>query len=542
MDQTFLINLEAEFDENRYPADFSADYEAMECLAYHGAGETLLVKDRKTGEYFVAKCYTDNNPLSHMTEGELLKSLSHPGLPKFIGEYRSEKMLCVVREYAEGTPLDQYVERSGSAQKQSIAFAVQLCDILAYLHGQTPPVIHRDIKPQNIIVDPTGKIKLIDFGISRVYDETARKDTVCFGTRGFAAPEQYGFSQTDRRADIFSLGVLLGWLLTGKSDIAEILRDISNPRLRRIVQKCTAFAPERRYASVIKVKSDLLSAGRYRKGRVLRLACGFLVCAVCFCAGFVIGRYTELKPAFLESTGVSFQEPLIERAVRLALNKPENEPIEESELLNVTELYIYGDQVAADRTAYEELAKHMVFNDGFLKNGGIRSLKDLAKLKNLRNLFIALQDVGDISVLSELTDLAYVDLRHNPIEDVTPLAALSGLRELCVYDTHVSDLSALAACPLLQNIDAGNARITSITAFAGIRSLMSLSVRQTTVETISGIEEFTYLEQIGLSGVSDGDLTPLMALSWLKEAHFDEALRQAAERDLKQAAFDIVYP
>ena len=70
---------------------------------------------------------------------------------------------------------------------------------------------------------------------------------------------------------------------------------------------------------------------------------------------------------------------------------------------------------------------------------------------------------------------------------------------------------------------------------------MRLSIRQTTVKTISGIEAFTYLEKIGLSGVSDGDLTPLMALSWLKEAHLDEALRQAAERDLKQAAFDILY-
>ena len=540
MDKALLKDFPAEFDDNRYPADFSAEYEAMECLAHHDAGETLLVKNRQTGGYFVAKCYGDKS-LPSMTEGELLKRLCHPGLPGFIGEYLNERMTCVVREYVEGLPLDQYASQKGLPQEQSIAFVIQLCDILSYLHEQTPPVIHRDIKPQNIIVDQAGKIKLIDFGISRVYDETARKDTLCFGTRGFAAPEQYGFSQTDHRADIFSLGVLLGWLLTGKSDIADILRAISNPRLRRIVRKCAAFAPDGRYASVKKVKADLLNADGHRQKRILRFACGFLVCAVCLCAGFAIGRYTELKPAFLESTGVSFHEPLIERAVRIALNKPENEPIEESELLNVTELYIYGDRVAADRMAYEELAKHMIQNDGVLKNGDIRSLEDLAKLKNLRTLFIALQDVGDVSALSGLADLAYVDLRHNPIEDVTPLAALSGLRELCVYDTHVSDLSALAACPLLQNIDAGNARITSITAFTGIRSLMRLSVRQTTLKTISGIEEFTYLEQIGLSSVSDGDLTPLMVLSWLKEAHLDEALRQAAERDLKQAAFDIVY-
>lgn len=541
MDEMFLKDFPAAFDDRRYPADFSAEYEAMECLAQHDAGETLLVKNRQTGGYFVAKCYVDKNLLSHMTEGELLKRLCHPGLPGFIGEYRNETMTCVVREYAQGLPLDQYAAQNGLTQEQSVAFAIQLCDILAYLHEQTPPVIHRDIKPQNIIVDAKGKIKLIDFGISRVYDESAQKDTVCFGTMGFAAPEQYGFAQTDRRADIFSLGVLLGWLLTGKPDANAAMQAIKNPRLRRIVQKCAAFAPDGRYASVKTVKADLLNADGHRQKHILRFACGFLVCAVCLCAGFMIGRYTEFKPMFFESTGVSFREPLIERAVRLALNKPEHEPIEESELLNVTELYIFGDQAAADRMTYEELGKHMALNDGVLKNGGIRSLEDLAGLKNLRNLCIALQDVGDISALSGLADLAYVELKHNPIEDVTPLAALSGLRELCVYDTHVSDLSALAACPLLQNIDAGNARITSITAFAGIKSLMRLFIRQTTVKTISGIEEFTYLEQIGLSGVSDGDLTPLMALPRLEEAHLDEAMRQVAERDLKQAAFDILY-
>ncbi len=541
MDETFLKDFSAEFDDHRYPADFSAEYEALECLAHHDAGETLLVKNRQTGGYFIAKCYMDKSLLSHMTEGDLLKHLCHPGLPGFIGEYRNERMICVVRDYAEGLPLDQYAAQNGLTQEQSIALVIQLCDILSYLHEQTPPVIHRDIKPQNIVVDAKGKIMLIDFGISRVYDEAAQKDTVCFGTAGFAAPEQYGFSQTDRRADIFSLGVLLGWLLTGKSDANAAMQAIKSPRLRRIVQKCVAFAPEGRYASVKKVKAELLNADGHRQKRILRFACGFLVCAVCLCAGFAIGRYTEFKPVFLEATGVSFHEPLIERAVRIALNKPENEPIEESELLSVTELYIYGDQVAADRAAYEELGTHMALNDGVLKNGGIRSLEDLAKLKNLRFLCVVFQDIGDVSALSELTALEHIDLKHNPIGDVSPLAALSGLRELCVYDTQVSDLSALAACPLLERIDAGNTRITSITAFTGIKSLMRLSVRQTALKTISGIEEFTYLEQIGLGSVSDGDLTPLMALPWLKEAHLDEALRQAAERDLKQAAFDIVY-
>jgi serine/threonine protein kinase len=121
----------------------------------------------------------------------------------------------VVRQYVRGVPLNRLRERL--TRDQAVAVAIQLCGVLRYLHEQTPPVIHRDIKPQNIILSDDGLATLIDFGISRYYDKNARSDTVCFGTQEFAPPEQYGFSQTDCRADIFSLGVLLGWMLTGQT-------------------------------------------------------------------------------------------------------------------------------------------------------------------------------------------------------------------------------------------------------------------------------------------------------------------------------------
>lgn len=542
MDEAFIRSFLAEFDDSRFPGDFLADYEAMECLAHNGTGETLLVKDRRTGKYFVAKCYSDQTLLSHATEGELLKHLHHPGLPGYIGEYRNNGMLCVVREYIEGTPLGQYAARNGLTQEQAVSCGVQLCDILSYLHGQTPPVIHRDIKPQNILVDVKGKIRLIDFGISRVYDEAAREDTVCFGTRHFAAPEQYGFSQTDCRADIFSLGVLLGWLLTGETDPKNVLPKITNPRLRRIVRRCTAFAPEKRYASAKKVKADLINSGGHRQKRALRWACGLLACAACLYVGFAVGRYTDFTPVFSVSSGVSFEEPLIGQAVHLALSKQENEPVDENDLLRVTELYIYGDQAVGSYEAFAELDGHMAQNDGVLKNGGIRSLGDLAKLKSLRRLHIALENINDLSPLEGLSSLEHIDLRHNPVEDISPLAALPALQGLFVYNTHISDFSVLSSCPMLENLVVGKTYITSMAAFAGIKNLKYLFMQQTFLQTLSGIEEFTYLEQIGLSSVADGDLSPLMALPRLKEAHLDEALRQAAEADLQQAQFRMIFP
>lgn len=542
MDEAFVQGFSSSYDDSRFPAGFLADYDALECWSHNDAGETLLVRARQTGAYLVAKCYPDKTLRSRTTEGELLKNLHHDGLPAFAGEYQNDAMLCVVREYVQGVPLDRYAADNELTQEQAVSFVVQLCEILAYLHGQTPPVIHRDIKPQNIIVGAKGRIKLIDLGIARVYDGAAQEDTVCFGTKHFAAPEQYGFSQTDCRADIYSVGVLLGWLLTGESEVKAAAARIGNVRLRRIVQRCTAFAPEGRYASAAKLKAALLSADGHRQKSALRWACSVLACAACLCAGFAVGRYTDVCPAFLAAAGVSFEEPLVKQAVRLALGKQEHDPIAERDLLSVTELYIYGDQALDSAEAYADAAQRWAQNDGTVRNGGIRSLGDLAMLKNLRGARIAVQDIRDLAPLGELRALQQVDLRHNPIEDVAPLASLPALRDLCLFGTRVSDLSALSSCPTLESLDVGKTSAASMAAFTGITSLRSLHMRQASLKTLAGIEAFTHLEQIGLGDVADGDLSPLLSLPRLKEAQLDAGLREAAEADLRQAHFTIVYP
>ena len=540
MDRAFIRDFLAGFDDSRYPTDFLADYEAMECLSVGDAGETLLVKNRRTGGYDIAKCYTDKSLFSDNAEAKILRSLKHPGLPQFVGEYKNDDMLCVVREYVDGMPLDQYVRQHGVTPDEAIAFAVRLCDILIYLHEQKPPVIHRDIKPQNIIIGGEGRICLIDFGISREFDAEAEADTVCFGTKHFAAPEQYGFAQTDSRADIFSLGVLSGWLLTGECDAQAALPKIADPRMRRVVQKCTAFAPAGRYASAAKLKSALLRARGHGR-RALRLAAAVFACAVCLAAGFLIGRYTAPAPAFSAPGGVTFEEPLVEQAVRLALHKAEDEPITEKDLLSVTELYIYGDQAAEGNAAYNALADRMVSKDDSVKNGGLRSLNDITKLKNLSTLCVALEDIEDITPLSEAPALEYVDLRHNPLEDVSPLSAAKTLRNLCLFGTRVSDLSALAACPFLENVDVGKTHVTSMTAFSGMENLKFLFMMGVPLESLAGVEQYDELEQIGISSVGDGDLSPLKSLPRLKVVSLGEDLRRDAEATLGQVTFSVSY-
>ncbi|MEA4870466.1 MAG: protein kinase [Christensenella sp.] len=529
------------FDEARYPAAFFADYEALACLAEHENTETLLVLERNTNVHRLAKCYLGESRSSGTTEAMLLKKLNDPGIPRYIAEYQNEIMLCVVREFIDGLPLNEYVAEVHPSPEQSVAIASQICDILAYLHRLSPPVIHRDIKPQNIIIDSGEKVWLIDFGISREYDASASKDTSYFGTADFAPPEQYGFSQTDNRTDIFSLGVLIGWLLTGESQPRRALPKLESTRLKKIVQTCTELTPDRRYASADKVKKALQHAdGRIRR-RLLRVVSFVIASFACLSAGFAVGRYTDYAPRLLNPSGVTFQEPLIEQAVRLSLGKSADDPISQEDLLGVNTLYIFGDQALGSAEAYSREQQRMGDGEGTHKNGGIRSLKDLAQLSRLTTIRIALQDIVDLSDLAGLTSLEIIDLNHNPIESVAPLSGLDSLKQLSVFDSRVSDFSALSSCRLLEVIEAGKTRVTSFSAFAGIGSLREVMLRNTTLDNLNGIESLTGLERVALGIVRSRDLTPLTLLPLLKEADLSEDLRADAARDLPDATFQIIF-
>jgi len=522
------------YDENRFPRDFLKQYEPMECFSHNEMGETLLVKERQTGEYYAAKCYTEKSLLSHTTESELLRKLHHQGLPAYISEHHNENMLCVVRTFIQGRSLDELARERRFNQQQAMDISVQLCTILTYLHEQTPAIIHRDIKPQNIIMDEQGKITLIDFGISRTYSESERQDTFCFGTRYYAAPEQYGFSQTDCRSDIFSVGILLCWLLTGHVDIKQGLGEISDRRLARIIQKCTAFDPKDRFKNASQLK-DALTGRRIRQRFLTSL--GVTICLLVAAAHFL----NPFSPRNLVPKGVVFQEPLIEEAVRTELGKEEGETISEQELLSITDLYMWGDQVAVDADAFNELMNDFVNNGGDIARGNISRLDDLTLLKNLKSVSLAYQNITDLSPLSELTFLEVVDFRHNPIEDVAPLKYLSSLKSLVLFDTNVHDLSALNSCVKLTTLDVGGTPITSLTALNGLASLQNLMIRKTPLRSLEHVENFPMLERIYLSETPVNNLTPLLSLPSLQMVEIDQDMQEAADEIKSQAHFAIIF-
>ncbi|NLI52889.1 MAG: protein kinase [Clostridiales bacterium] len=513
-----IEELKRSFDDSAYPACFLSKYDQLECLAHSHGTETFLIGERAGGALFVAKCY-DKQLYTKVTESEILPRLRHAGLPAYMESFENECSYVTVREYVEGIPLDHYAA-NGLSERQAVSFCMQLCDILKYLHGREHPVIHRDIKPQNIIVKRDGTIELIDFDIARQYSNDAETDTQFFGTRIYAPPEQYGFSQTDCRTDIYALGVLLRYLLTG-SEEAQAGRPLSRS-MKRIIDHCTAFSPKDRFASAEAVKRALKIAllksdEQYRQRIALLLS--FVPAALLFlCGGFVIGRHTSLfAPA-----GVVFREPLIEAAARVQLGKTDDEPITAEELKNVRALYIFGTEVA--KTA--EPFTRGLSEEARYTRGGITDLSDLTLMPNLEEMQISYQVLNNISAVSSLENLVNVNLMHTRVSDVSALAGKPSLQVLSLYDTNVSDVSCLDTCSRLESLELGKTLVTSLRSIGEIDTLTRLSLSGLTLDTLSGIEQYPYLQTLCLADAQIDSPDALKQLSRLKVIYANGELYQ----------------
>lgn len=237
--------------EGEYPEGLTDGYELLECISLGELRETILAVERESGRKTAVKCYMKGHPFFADSEPQQIKELRFPGIPAYITEFKNETMRCVVREWIEGRNLEAMGGKL--SDRQICKVGIQLSEILNYLHNLEPPVIHRDIKPQNVIMQPDGQIALIDFGISRCYKDGHTSDTTMSGTHGFAPPEQYGFAQTDCRSDLYSLGILLTWLYCGS--VEPIRKPVSD--FEKILAKSAAFTPKNRFGSARSLKKKL---------------------------------------------------------------------------------------------------------------------------------------------------------------------------------------------------------------------------------------------------------------------------------------------
>jgi len=202
-------------------------YVILERIAKGGMGAIYKAMDKRLGDKIVAikemnaaviaSAEREQVIEAFRREAELLATLQHPNLVRVTDTFQVEAVHYMVMEYIPGKTLQKLLDESQEPynEEQVLDWARQLCSVLFYLHSQDPPIIYRDMKPANImIVEGTDQVKLIDFGIARFYKPGKRKDTIQFGTDGYAPPEQYGKTQTDVRSDVYALGAVLHQLLT----------------------------------------------------------------------------------------------------------------------------------------------------------------------------------------------------------------------------------------------------------------------------------------------------------------------------------------
>ena len=227
------------------------------------------------------------------SEYRLLSRLHHPMLPCVMDAFAEGGYQYLVEEYVRGRTLQQVLQQEGKIPESSArAWMAMLCDVLQYLHSQTPPIVYRDLKPSNIMLCPDGSLKLLDFGIAREAREETSGSSSHAGSYGYCAPEQFGHGVADARTDIYSLGMTFHHLLTGKSPFDPPYRTCPVRRLdpslsvgiEYILNKCTQLNPARRYADTAALRYDLehiyLFEGRYRAYRLRLAARRLLVCAL----------------------------------------------------------------------------------------------------------------------------------------------------------------------------------------------------------------------------------------------------------------------
>ena len=215
----------------------TTEYDTLRVLKQSPRGTVSVVRPKKSGTRYVFRRYSGSGEVYR----RLLPVLCQH-LPQIMEAAEQDGQTAVLEEYVQGDTLAELLMGARLTEREARQVTMQLCQALHVLHSMG--AVHRDVKPENVILRGSDAV-LIDFDAARIYKVASESDTQVLGTTGFAAPEQYGIFQSDERADIFSLGVLLNIMLTGKHPS----REMTAGKMGRIVRKCTMTAPEQRYQS-----------------------------------------------------------------------------------------------------------------------------------------------------------------------------------------------------------------------------------------------------------------------------------------------------
>lgn len=500
--EAFMSGFDPEY-ENALPEPLRKDFDIIERLGSSGDCETLLVMSRETRRKMVAKCFFGDAVHIEDSVAALRAKTKTTSIPEYGPIYQSETCQCILREYIEGTTLAAYAQTHRMTEEAVTELAISLVRVMKLLHESEPVMIHRDIKPENIIIREDHSLVLIDFGISRIYEKEKTSDTVFCGTRNYAPPEQYGFMQTDIRSDIYSFGVVLSWMLTGREEPIRSART----RLEKIAAKCCAFEPGRRYPNDGTLLKELMktTARHAAQVRSLRKKCAALVL---LCALILIpaGIYAHIRS---RQNAYTFREPLIEEAVRLSLDKPSGAITKET-LLDVKEIYIFTDETYPGMDEYfDGQGKWYALDERI--HGTLVSLEDVKYMKNLEILYLG----------------------GNLVEDLSPLRGLDALTNVYLQDNAITDISALSDKPLLYEVSLMGNMLDNIEPIRTWPAIQILNLSETgsydgsPLEVLKGMQILDVYNGPDAGAFLDGLYVELLRMGWRGQTDL-ECIRNVA--------------
>lgn len=516
------------------PEDMQEHWTVYECLKESEDSSTFLVKETATGILCVLKWGRNRQTEFLRNEMEIMEKMADrklSGIPKAYRIFEENGEVYLVREYIEGMSLAQMVlQKGGISEAEICRISRKICQTAEQFQNPDEPMIHRDIKPENIVVTPGGEVVFIDFGTMRSYKKDGSRDTFVVGTRGTAAPEQYGYTQTDQRTDVYAIGQTMLYMVSESYEMNQLSECAVSRRMKKIIEKACSFEPDKRYGDAAQLRRavEKCQANNRKKvykkaGAVFGLIAAGYILAIFSPDGTVIEnkRIETAEQSAAEEqiqAEIIFREELIEEAVRKELGLSKTDKITASMLENVRKLRIVGKEILDDEDTFWGEGRHVDGKDSSFGSvrGNITDLSDLAQMVNLEELALCNQKIEDISGLKELP-LKKLYLSKNMITDFSVLLNLIDLDTLCIMENPAENLSVIGECTGILRLNIQGMNLTDIDFLKNL-SLDYLDMSNVEVENniFEPLTEMKKLDTLCMCDVNEAAAETLSQMSTLK--------------------------
>ena len=516
------------------PEDMQEHWTVYECLKESEDSSTFLVKETATGILCVLKWGRNRQAEFLRNEMEIMEKMADrklSGVPKAYRIFEENGEVYLVREYIEGMSLAQMVlQKGGISEAEICRISRKICQTAEQFQNPDEPMIHRDIKPENIVVTPGGEVVFIDFGTMRSYKKDGSRDTFVVGTRGTAAPEQYGYTQTDQRTDVYAIGQTMLYMVSESYEKNQLSECAVSRRMKKIIEKACSFEPDKRYGDAAQLRRavEKCQANNRKKvykkaGAVFGLIAAGYILAILSPDGTVIEnkRIETAEQSAAEEqiqAEIIFREELIEEAVRKELGLSKTDKITASMLEDVRKLRIVGKEILDDEDTFWGEGRHVDGKDSSFGSvrGNITDLSDLAQMVNLEELALCNQKIEDISGLKELP-LKKLYLSKNMITDFSVLLNLIDLDTLCIMENPAENLSVIGECTGILRLNIQGMNLTDIDFLKNL-SLDYLDMSNVEVENniFEPLTEMKKLDTLCMCDVNEAAAETLSQMSTLK--------------------------